>query len=59
MEAIYYVSAYASKNGLALSQKATTQKSNEITAIPILLFLIDCKRMHHHRRRSILPNRHC
>jgi predicted transposase YbfD/YdcC len=43
MEAIYYVSAFATKNNLALSQKATSKKSNEIKAIPYLLDLIDCK----------------
>lgn len=43
MEAVYYVSAYASKNNLVLSQKATQSKSNEIKATELLLDLIDCK----------------
>ena len=43
MEAVYLVSAFASKNNLVLSQKATFKKSNEVTAIPYLLDLIDCK----------------
>ena len=43
MEAVYYVSAYASKNNLVLSQKATMKKSNEIKATELILDLIDCK----------------
>ncbi|TAH24697.1 MAG: ISAs1 family transposase [Cytophagales bacterium] len=43
MEAVYLVSAFASSNNLVLSQKSTFKKSNEITAIPYLLDLIDCK----------------
>jgi len=39
--AIHMVSAYASKNGLCLGQIKTEEKSNEITAIPELLNLID------------------
>jgi predicted transposase YbfD/YdcC len=41
--AIHTVSAYAVENGLTLAQVATDTKSNEITAIPELLDLIDVK----------------
>jgi predicted transposase YbfD/YdcC len=41
--AIHVVSAYASANQLALGQVITQQKSNEITAIPELLNLIEVK----------------
>src|SRR5258708_33698500 len=37
------VSAWASANGLVLGQVATDAKSNEITAIPELLRLLDLK----------------
>ena len=39
--ALHSVSVWASEFGLTLAQVATTEKSNEITAIPILLSLID------------------
>jgi predicted transposase YbfD/YdcC len=38
---LYLVSAWASKNHLALGQVAVDGKSNEITAIPLLLELLD------------------
>jgi len=41
--AIHMVSAFASANGVVLGQKKTKEKSNEITAIPELLQLIDIK----------------
>jgi predicted transposase YbfD/YdcC len=41
--ALHVVSAYASANQLTLGQVLTEQKSNEITAIPQLLELIDVK----------------
>jgi predicted transposase YbfD/YdcC len=41
MSALHLVSAFAVTNGVALAQVATDQKSNEITAIPALLNLID------------------
>lgn len=41
--AIHVVSAYASANQLALGQVITQEKSNEITAIPELLNLIEVK----------------
>jgi len=37
------VSAFATQNGLCLGQAATQEKSNEITAIPQLLSLLDVK----------------
>jgi len=37
------VSAYAAENGVVLGQKKTDDKSNEITAIPALLDLLDIK----------------
>lgn len=41
--ALHVVSAWASEAGLALGQVATDQKSNEITAIPELLGMLDIK----------------
>jgi predicted transposase YbfD/YdcC len=40
---IHIVSAWASEEGIALGQVATEDKSNEITAIPVLLEQIDLK----------------
>jgi len=40
---LHLVSAFATANGVALGQVATNQKSNEITAIPELLKLLDIK----------------
>ncbi len=40
-KALHLVSAFATANGVALAQVATNQKSNEITAIPELLKLLD------------------
>jgi predicted transposase YbfD/YdcC len=42
-EAIYMVSAWATSNNLVLSAERVTNKSNEITAIPRLLTLLDIK----------------
>ncbi len=42
-KALHLVSAFASENGVSLGQVATDQKSNEITAIPELLKLLDIK----------------
>lgn len=41
--AIHMVSAWASENGLTLGQVKTEEKSNEITAIPELLELLEIK----------------
>lgn len=41
--AIHMVSAFAAENGVVLGQKKTDDKSNEITAIPALLDLLDVK----------------
>jgi len=41
--ALHSVSVWASEFGLTLAQVATDEKSNEITAIPILLSLVDIK----------------
>lgn len=41
--AIHMVSAWACKNGIVLGQRKTDEKSNEITAIPELLKLLDIK----------------
>ncbi len=41
---LHLVSAFATENRLVLSQQAVTEKSNEITAIPELLRLLDVKR---------------
>ena len=40
---LHLVSAWASEQGLSLGQVATEEKSNEITAIPVLLDQIDVK----------------
>jgi hypothetical protein len=40
-DAIHLVSAWASANGIALGQRKVDDKSNEITAIPELLTLLD------------------
>src|SRR5215207_8463911 len=40
---LHLVSAWASEEGIALGQVATDQKSNEITAIPLLLKQIELK----------------
>jgi len=41
--AIHMVSAFAKKNGVVLGQSKTKEKSNEITAIPELLDLLEIK----------------
>ena len=41
---VHMVSAWSSANGVVLGQVKTEEKSNEITAIPALLDLIDVKR---------------
>lgn len=43
ISSLQYVSAYASENQLVLCQEVVDQKSNEITAVPKLLDLIECK----------------
>lgn len=40
---IHMVSAFAAENGVVLGQRKTADKSNEITAIPALLDLLDVK----------------
>lgn len=42
-DAIHMVSAFACKNGVVLGQQKTQSKSNEITAIPELLELLEIK----------------
>jgi len=41
---VHMVSAWSSSNGVVLGQVKTDEKSNEVTAIPALLDLIDVKR---------------
>jgi len=43
ISAIHMVSAWSSENGLVLGQEKTAEKSNEITAIPNLLDVLDIK----------------
>jgi len=43
LKALHLVTAWASENGLTLGQVACEEKSNEITAIPELLKLLDLK----------------
>ena len=40
---VHMVHAYACELGLVMAQQATTEKSNEITAIPLLLDLLDLR----------------
>lgn len=42
-QAVHVVSAWAAENGLVLGELATAEKSNEITAIPALLKLLELK----------------
>lgn len=42
-DCLHMVSAWSVENGLVLGQVRTSEKSNEITAIPILLSLLDIK----------------
>src|SRR5258707_8003262 len=41
---LHIVSAWATEHGVALGQVATAEKSNEITAIPVLLQQLDLKK---------------
>src|SRR5881275_3615860 len=41
--AIHMVSAWAKRNGVSLGQVKTDEKSNEITAIPVLLGLLELR----------------
>jgi predicted transposase YbfD/YdcC len=43
MDAIHMMSAFACENGVVLGQQKTDCKSNEITAIPVLLDLLEIK----------------
>jgi predicted transposase YbfD/YdcC len=43
LEALHVVHAFATENGMCLAQQAVHDKSNEITAIPELLKLLDIK----------------
>lgn len=43
IKSLYCVSAFATENQLVLSQEMVDEKSNEITAVPKLLDMIDCK----------------
>lgn len=43
ISSLYFVSAFAAENELVLCQEVTDIKSNEITAVPKLLDLIDCE----------------
>lgn len=42
IKSLQFVSAYAVENSLVLCQEAVNEKSNEITAIPLLLNMFDC-----------------
>ena len=48
--ALHSVTVWASEFGLSLGQVACAEKSNEITAIPELLRLVDDQRSDHHYR---------
>lgn len=53
---IHMISAYASSNKLVLGQLKTDEKSNEITAIPELIKLLDIKGYSRHYRCDGMPN---
>jgi hypothetical protein len=55
---LHMVSAWACHNRLVLGQEATQEKSNEITAIPKLLALLELKGCRDHRCDG-LSTRHC
>ena len=57
--ALHIVSAWASENGLALGQVKVDEKSDEITAVPKLLEMIDVKGRIITSRRHGMPERHC
>ena len=56
LRALHLVTAWASENGLTLGQVACEEKSNEITAIPELLKLLDLKGCTGDDRRDGLPD---
>ena len=43
MNSLHLISAYCTENNIVLSQKETEEKSNEITAIPLLLDTLSIK----------------
>ena len=51
--AIHMVSAFATVNHLVLGQVKTNEKSNEITAIPELLKVLDIEGYNHHRCNGV------
>lgn len=51
------VSAWAADVGVLLGQRKVDGKSNEITAIPELLRLLQLKGLHRHHRCDWLPKR--
>ena len=53
--ALHLVSAWATANGITLGQVAVDGKSNEITAIPQLIELLDLKGLRRDHRRGRLP----
>ena len=57
--ALHSVSVWASEFGLSLGQVACAEKSNEITAIPELLRLVDIKGSHYHHERDGNPESDC
>lgn len=50
---IHMVSAWASENRLVLGQRKVNEKSNEITALPELLKVLDLTQEHGHGRQEI------
>jgi hypothetical protein len=57
--ALHTVSAYLTEAGLVLGETKTDVKSNEITAIPELLRLLDFARRGDHDRRDGMSDRNC
>ena len=52
---VHMVSAWASKAKAVFGQLAVDEKSNEITAVPALLELLDIKGLYHNSGRNELP----
>jgi len=56
---LHVVSAWASEQGLVLSQRSIDGKSNKITAVPELLGPARIAKQHRHPGRHGVPNRDC
>jgi hypothetical protein len=59
LKALHSVSAWSSEHGLVLGQQKVDAKSNEITAVPLLLKLAESEGHHRHPGCHGHSNRHC